>query len=416
MLQDLDELALQCRDERAKAYIREAVLCFKAGAYRSAIVSTWIAVAFDIVDKIHELSLAGDKEAQRFVGEYEAHLASNNTDKLLKIERELLSTARDKFELISAQEHLDLERLREDRHRCAHPSRPSVTEVFSPSAELARVHIRSAVDCLLRHEPSQGKAALEGLLRLTSSPYFPKDRNKALTLLEGSPLRRGRPSLVRNLLLLMLKAYLDPSLPYDQRQRTQAVMLCIKRMHPGVWENTLRADLTRIVRTLDGNELLYRVVRLLVVDGDFADALENDQITRLQEFILSRPTGLMDVCEDALSVPSLAEAATRAISTMRVADVAEIAFASISDEVRARVIRAYCTAISFDSANAWGKLIPEFSGAFTADDVRTILTAAASNDQIKGSFQVRKVIADLERHSLLGASEFDALVARIGLT
>lgn len=55
MLQDLDELVLKCRDERARAYIREAVLCFKAGAYRSAIVATWIAVAFDVIDKIPEL-------------------------------------------------------------------------------------------------------------------------------------------------------------------------------------------------------------------------------------------------------------------------------------------------------------------------------------------------------------------------
>lgn len=58
VLQDLDELVLECRDERARAYIREAVICCKSGAYRSAIVSTWIALAFDIVDKMHELSLA----------------------------------------------------------------------------------------------------------------------------------------------------------------------------------------------------------------------------------------------------------------------------------------------------------------------------------------------------------------------
>ena len=42
MLHDLDELVLKCRDERARAYIREAVTCSRAGACRSTFVATWI--------------------------------------------------------------------------------------------------------------------------------------------------------------------------------------------------------------------------------------------------------------------------------------------------------------------------------------------------------------------------------------
>lgn len=64
-LSDLDELVLKCRDQKAKDYIKEAVSCYKAGAFRSAIVSTWIAVSFDVLDKLRELSLAGDQEAEK---------------------------------------------------------------------------------------------------------------------------------------------------------------------------------------------------------------------------------------------------------------------------------------------------------------------------------------------------------------
>jgi hypothetical protein len=58
-LSDLDELVLRCRDEKAKKYIKEAVSCYKVGAFRSSIVSAWVAVSFDIIDKLKELSLAG---------------------------------------------------------------------------------------------------------------------------------------------------------------------------------------------------------------------------------------------------------------------------------------------------------------------------------------------------------------------
>jgi hypothetical protein len=62
-LVDIDELALKCRDEAARSYIAEAVQCYKSGAYRSCVVATWIAVVFDIVYKLRELDLTGDKRA-----------------------------------------------------------------------------------------------------------------------------------------------------------------------------------------------------------------------------------------------------------------------------------------------------------------------------------------------------------------
>jgi hypothetical protein len=61
MLSDLDELILSCEDPRSRQYIEEAVRCYKAGAYRSSVVACWIAVAFDLVDKIKELAAGGDR-------------------------------------------------------------------------------------------------------------------------------------------------------------------------------------------------------------------------------------------------------------------------------------------------------------------------------------------------------------------
>ena len=62
-MNDLDELVLKCRNKNAKALVTEAVTCYKAGAYRSAIVSSWNAVVYDFVAKLRELELTGDANA-----------------------------------------------------------------------------------------------------------------------------------------------------------------------------------------------------------------------------------------------------------------------------------------------------------------------------------------------------------------
>ena len=107
-LEDLDELTLRCRDERARAYIAEAVSSYRAGAFRSAIVATWIAVCFDVIEKLRELSLAGDKEAEKFVQDLEVIRRSGDIKQALTFERELLEIAKNKFELISPLEYIDL--------------------------------------------------------------------------------------------------------------------------------------------------------------------------------------------------------------------------------------------------------------------------------------------------------------------
>ena len=70
-LADLDELILKCRDDRAQAYITEAVASYRSGAFRSAIVGAWIAVCFDVIEKLRELALSGDKEAEKHAEELE---------------------------------------------------------------------------------------------------------------------------------------------------------------------------------------------------------------------------------------------------------------------------------------------------------------------------------------------------------
>jgi hypothetical protein len=44
--------------------------CCHAGAYRACVVSTWIAVNFDFLDKLQKLALAGDKSGKERLTEF----------------------------------------------------------------------------------------------------------------------------------------------------------------------------------------------------------------------------------------------------------------------------------------------------------------------------------------------------------
>jgi hypothetical protein len=255
-LADLDELVLLCRDDKARLYIVEAVACYRAGAYRSAIVATWIAVCYDIIDKLRELSLSGDKAAAVNLEKLEQARASNDFVRSLNFERDILTLARDQFELLSHLEHVDLFRLQEDRNRCAHPSLISQDQGFNPSGELARLHIRSAVLHLLQHQPVQGKYALERLVGEVRSEYFPETSAKAAQALSSGPLKRPRDSLVRNFVIILMKDVLGATLGWKERHRALAALKGVKELHHRIFDITVEERLPILLRVLPDKEAL----------------------------------------------------------------------------------------------------------------------------------------------------------------
>lgn len=48
-LSDIDVLVLSVRDRESRRLIGEAITAYRGGALRSALMSTWIAVAYDII-------------------------------------------------------------------------------------------------------------------------------------------------------------------------------------------------------------------------------------------------------------------------------------------------------------------------------------------------------------------------------
>jgi hypothetical protein len=123
---DLDELILLCRTKHSKKFIKEAIDCYRSGAFRSCIVSTWNAVVFDFIFKLKELQLFGDGQATSDSNNFEKLCLSKNYKGLWDFESNIPKDALEKFQLISEIERSDIQRLFEDRSRCAHPSMTSL--------------------------------------------------------------------------------------------------------------------------------------------------------------------------------------------------------------------------------------------------------------------------------------------------
>jgi hypothetical protein len=260
---DLDELIVRCRDKSSRKFIQEAVSCYKTGAFRSCIVSTWNAVVFDFLHKLRELELLGDKEALKLLGEFEVLRSSGNKFKeLWQFESNISEIALTKFELLSNIEKSDIDRLFEDRSRCAHPSMTSLEEPFEATAELARYHLRSAVTHLLQRPPVQGRAARDRIFHDISSEYFPVDSELAIKYFEKSPLARARFLLIKDVIIGLTKDLLIEKREEDERARQFSAINAVSSMYPLETREILNDQLSNIIinRVTDenwGNSIIY---------------------------------------------------------------------------------------------------------------------------------------------------------------
>lgn len=413
-LSDLDELVLKCRDEKAKSYIKESVSCYKSGAFRSAIVSTWIAVAFDIIHKLKDLSLTGDKEAEKQLEEFEKARKSGDIAQSLKFERDILTTARDKLELISHIEFIDLDRLQQDRNRCAHPSMTLDGEIFNPSAELARVHIRSAVEYLLQYPPAQGKYALESLLDEVKSEYFPTSLDKAVLALKNSPLFKARESLVRNFIIVLLKKVLKETSDYKERFRISTALNSVSQIHKEIFDATLKDKLSGLFKSVEDKDL-DKTFHILQNLTDSWEYLNPDVKQKLEAYVENFPKEQLEEIDFFLTHAGLSASANRRIRTASRADLIGSIFFDLPTPVADRIVKLFVESSSFDQSNSFSSTVTIYSSDFKKEQVEKIIRACGENSQIRDSFQVGSIVNSMRKNKKVTDSEIDTWLIDVGL-
>jgi hypothetical protein len=135
-------------DTRTKRYFSEVFACYSAGHYRSAVVMLWSVVVTDMLFKVDQLANAdGDAAAKAILQKMASY--KEKEPKSSGWELELITDACNDLALIDPAALISLTHLQSHRHLSAHPIITSDETLFSPSREVARAHIRTALDEVL---------------------------------------------------------------------------------------------------------------------------------------------------------------------------------------------------------------------------------------------------------------------------
>ena len=397
-LTDLDALLLKVRTRRSRDYIAEAIVAYRVGAYKAAVVATWIAVSFDILAKIRELSQSGDPAALSFTQDFARAVDNDNRDRLLKLEGQLLANALDPFAFIGPQEHRYLSRIKEDRNLCAHPSFSSEAELFQPLPELVRLHIVTAIETLLSIEPVQGRALISVFVDDVPSPSFPRQREQAIRYVAERYVARLRTSALDNFSNVLLKGFLrrDVASWKGHEPSILHALAAIASHRPQVWTNDVRDIALRLIDGASG-EQLGRVFTLLKEFPDILERLNPAMRIRLEAFIEGHDFN--SATEDSIFVAIDLDAFSRHILD---------AYTRLDASRRARVLsqfpsraflpmslRALREAKSFRRAEAifQGAVTP-LAVVVTTEDLGDIATAIESNYEAWDASMIPSYVAD----------------------
>lgn len=422
MLAGFEETVLECKTEKSRIQILEAIRCYESRSYRAAIVMSHMAVCFDLLDKLQALAATGDAEARQQIIKFENYQTQLNTgnqqaiSNLLAFERSLLEIFRDKFDFFGANEYDDLVRLRDDRNRCAHPTFFKTQEPYEPSAELARLHIRNALSLVLTQEPRQGKAAIEQLKQLILSKYFPENFDDATERLKILGLENARTSLITafvdelvfgladkdNPLFKKIPAYnaLDATIELRRETAAPRAAKAVNKLYMSNNDDAMAVGSTIVLRNNDIQDMI----------SDASKQSVKSWITKVQD-----PFIVDEVCR-ALKIDWLAAAAKDRLKTLTAEEMSK-GKPNMPDIMLQHAAELYCEAKTWDQANKLSNQVAiPFSGNFKEQHIRYIFKQCLEKKtDLRGSHGFGEFIKKLHQENPIGKPEIDKILEEFDL-
>lgn len=398
---DLDELKGKVRTPSSRRYIDEAISCYGAAAYRSAIIATWIAVAADIIDKIRILADSGEGGAVSLRTTLDNAIKSKRVPDLSRFESDILRAAKDDLHLLGDREYVELLRLYQDRHLCAHPAYiEGGDQLFQPTPELVRMHIRAAIDGLLSQHAVIGRKAIERFEHEINEDSFPSSDIKLSEYLKAGYLDRATPAARSNLISTICYRTLDPDLEAQQRWKYTRTARAFQQLDPMTYAEQATRVLDKVQRNLSQDGLWMLINGLCYIPGTWA-TLNADVQVRIEQLIHSAPVAemvmqhqlyeplppapldqfLVDRLDEALSLRS------PFISAYIYGTPNPILLKSLIDRLTG--VKNYRRGAEI---LAW---INALAPSFSQNDLAEVIEAACANDQVFGSVLAARQMREL---------------------
>ncbi|HDY7911383.1 TPA: hypothetical protein RQK42_000507 [Vibrio vulnificus] len=357
-LTDLDGLLLHVRNKYSQEYLREAIISYRASAYRAAVTSTWIAICVDIIEKAKELAINGDAEAVR-VERRLSKIQPNDVRGMLELENDILRIAHEDLGMLSLIEKVHLERIKEDRNICAHPTFSIDGVQYVPQPEMARSYIVQAAKYLLNQPPVKGKVILNNIYELVTGDSFPEDKEKAFVVLKAEQyLGRVKVSVYRNLTILFLKRLFkdEEAVSPALMNKITSALFAISRLNPVEYRNVCIEKLSNIL-ALSNDVQLRRVIPVLGIKPELWDYVEDAIKQRIEQSINVMDVHSLIEYNVTRSAEQIAEINTyfqSAIDSASVPDIRKLLSESPSKILTDQAIEVFVTSGSFASAYSNG--------------------------------------------------------------
>ncbi|WP_197024001.1 hypothetical protein [Xanthobacter sp. 126] len=381
---DLDILLTRIRHPQSKVYFLDAVKAYKAGALRGALTSAWVALVYDVIAKYRGLSAMGDAAAIAFLQSWDNATVAGDIAKLLQLEGSILEDATANTQVVNRIAKTHLERLREDRHLCAHPAFSAEADLFEPSPELVRLHLVNAVDLVLSQEPLQGKAIFDLYDVDVQSPGFPTAYERILDYVEQRYLARVRAQNVRNFGTVLAKSLLKgvPAQWDPLHRKIIPSLVAVRDRAAPAWPDVAQA----IIRLVDNLEPANRprAIAFIAAFPDFWPQLQEPTRTALQATIDNAdPATLADYRILAgVTLPQFRAALLALIAALDREHLVNAVASQPLADLWARAVEEYQGSGSWRRSEAnFSDLITPFAGGLGSQQLDQLLDAVIDNGQ-----------------------------------
>jgi len=390
---DLQKLLEQCQGESGRDFLLEAIESFRGERFRQCVISIWIGVVFDIIEKANALSALGQSVAMQFIDEVEAIRLSGDVAKSLEFERCILERATKDFQLLTPIQAEKLEELRNERNRCAHPTMDSISSPYSPSRLDALALMNRAVEYLLSQPPVYGKAALDQVMLVIASDHFPTSVTQARARLTQGPLQRPNTALLRNVIIVLMKNLMLENYTLSEKQRRATALRALREMYPEEFQETTAKEFLQVFRRVR-DEHLRNAIFLIATLPHLAAELEEPDLVYLNKFIEFGQTEENDeILEFSARVPQFADSTTAALSNLPDANLRSKLDTGMNCMVFEAAIVKLSRAKHFAEANKTVRtlLIPR-AAELDESHVGGFLNVFIQNDQVGGSIEAQKLV------------------------
>lgn len=381
---DIDILTSTIRNPASKKYFLDSIRSYKAGALRASLTSAWVALVYDLIAKYRELSANGENSAATFIQTWDNANVNQDLKKLLELEKDILSHATNTTQILNTMDFRQLSRLREDRHLCAHPAYSAEAELFEPSAELVRLHLKNVVGLVLACEPRQGRAIFELFNVDVQSVGFPTKHEQIVDYVEQRYLQRVRTANISNFGIILAKSLIK-AIPSEWEAHNGKIISSLVAVRDRSSE-TWRDVETSVIRLLDnaGPEHRIRTIAFLANFPAFFEQLQEPTKIALQETANNiNPLEITDYrVLRGVMVPQLRNAILRVIAGLDTPSVLRAISQTTIPELWERGIEIYRESGSFrGSEDNFRQLVLPFAERMNSNQVNSLLDAVLSNGQ-----------------------------------